>query len=130
MSGFNSRHGYAPRKPARSPQQIRADWVAAIMRGRAALATPDGAGDLALALTADMRHLAPDNFPIEAWSAREMAKAFLALARVFCGREVGPETRTACAPALCACGEALDGLLTGLRDAEAQTWRHRTGERD
>jgi len=131
MSGFNSRHqGYAARKPARSPQQIRADWVAAIMQGRAITATMLSPADLVLALTADIRHLQPDNFPIEAFSARQMATAFLAVAKVIVSREVGAEARTACAPTLRACAEALDGFLTGLRDAEAQTWRHRTGEKD
>ena len=121
--------------PLRSPRQIRADWVAAVARGRSATVTMAGAtmvaaSEMLAAVTADIRHLQPDNFPIEAWSAREMARAFFALARVFCSRDINAETRTACAPALVACAEALDRLLTDLRNNEAQGWRSRTGERD
>jgi hypothetical protein len=137
MTGYRQSPGFAARRdtrPAvRSDRQLRGDWVQAVDAARDVLR--DGADDgfrenSFLRLVQALRHIEPGNFPIGSYSARQMATAFLAVARLYAAPEVAPETRTACADSLEACARVLDGMLTGLRDGEAQGWRGRTGERE
>ena len=148
MSRFSPAHrpGFAARTGLPDPKMLRREWVAAI--SAAAMATaPDGLDGMSESLASAvgqalsrneqrellcvyLRRLKADNFPIEAFSARAMAAAFLSLAGAFSNAATGPEARTACAPFLHAGARALDGLLNDLRDAEAATWRGRTGERE
>lgn len=133
------RPGFEPRLPVRDPKQIRQDWVAALdlatsltaaaMRGGEGDA-PQAVGGVARLMTV-LRTLSGDSFPVEAWSARQQAGAFVHLAKAWVNPAMGPEARTTCAPFLAAGAAVLDGLLTRLRTEEAQrSWRNQTGERD
>ncbi len=141
MNRSHPGHGFAARRPTKTPQQLRAEWVHAIELARTACAVAEGAGDGSQVtlgqsggdiarLMVTVRDLASTNFPIEAFSARQMAGAFLALVQAFANPATGPEARTACAPFLRVGAEALDGLLSELRRQESRAWRSQTGERD
>lgn len=138
---MKARASFAARTPARSPQQLRADWVSAILLAKGLSATaeqqlgpadgrdPDFGQNLTrLVITA--RALEPANFPVQAESARSMAAAFLKLARDFCHPGWSPPARTACAGFLNAGAQCLDALITNLRTEEARGWRGQLGERD
>lgn len=88
------------------------------------------AADKVIRLMGAVRPLSGQNFPVESHSARVSADAFLILAKLFVAQTTGPEARRACAGFLVAGAECLDATITKLRDAESQSWRSRTGERD
>jgi hypothetical protein len=131
--------------PSLSPHQLRQAWVESIRLGALVAAEADRAGDeqhqpAALGhgmhganvtrLAAALRHLGPENFPVESWSARVMATAFLALAKGAVNPAMSPQARTACAPFLAAGAQALEGLMGALRTDESASWRGRMGEVD
>ena len=121
-------------RPVKSAHQLRRDWVEAIAlsaaAARHALGEPvDGVWAGQARLMVALRELAHDNFPVATWSARQVAAAFLTLARSFVRPEMGPEARTACAAFLGAGAAALDEMLAALRGSEADAWRGQTGER-
>lgn len=131
------RETFADRRPPRGPQQVRADWVAGIMLAGALAGqvVRDGEPDADFRrqltrLSLSLRDLKAENFPVPAPSARIMAAAFLALARNFAHPAWSPQARTACAPFLLAGASCVDGLLDGLRVAEAVSGRRVLGERD
>lgn len=138
---MKSRTSFAARTLARSPQQIRSDWNAAVVLA-GALASAAGAeqqqpglrdpqfGQNLTRLVLTARALEPGNFPVQAESARSMAAAFLKLARDFCHPGWSPQARTACAPFLRAGARCLDDLINDLRTEEARGWRGQLGERD
>lgn len=134
---------FASRRPAPSPQHLRQAWVRVIALAQsvaqAAIRAGDGDETSALAsgggelaqLMVGLRDLKHDNFPVPAWSARQMAAAFLTLAQSFVRAEMGPEARTACAPFLAAGARTLDALLTAAATQAARaTWGRQMGERD
>jgi hypothetical protein len=135
--------GAIPHRPALSPQAARRAWVELIELAGQAAETARRAGEaepspdlaplgvgLISRLMVAVRDPTPENFPLEPWSARRMAAAFLSLARDFANPNMGPEARTACAAFLGAGAACLDGLLTDLRAEEARSWRGQTGERE
>lgn len=132
---------FSKRRPARSPQQIRADWLSAISLAWGLSNHAGGDEDVVAPgersfgqnitrLTITLRDLKTENFPVNAESARAMAGAFLTLARHFCHPAWSTPARTACAPFLKAGAICLEGLITNLRTEEARGWRDRLGERD
>lgn len=133
---------FVARRPSLAPQQLRQVWVRAISLAQEVAAaaaragdgdqTPPRAGNGELAqLMVALRDLKHDNFPVPAWSARQMAAAFLTLAQSFVRAEMGPEARTACAPFMAAGAKTLDGLLTAdATQAARATWGRQMGERD
>jgi hypothetical protein len=118
-----SRFGRAPqgsfqsRRPARSTLELRGDWIAAVAEAGMLAAEAEQHDDLARTgafgmglsrLTARLRDLTGDNFPVPAMTARHFAGAFVLQARAFINPATPPETRTACAAALRASARLLD----------------------
>jgi hypothetical protein len=139
--GARPRPSFSARRPPRTPHQLRADWIAAIMLAGAVARVADereaasaseaaAFGQNLTRLSLSMRDLEPGNFPVQAESARSMAAAFLKLARDFCHPGWSPQARTACAPFLRAGARCLDGLIDELRAREAEVGRRVLGERD
>lgn len=140
------RPSFAPRRPAKTPMQLRADWIAALEMARALArlagdgdpvawdAPADGArlafGQTLTRLQVTLRDLGPENFPLAQSSAQTMAVAFLKLARDFCHPAWNAEARTACAGFLAAGAEALDRLITAQRTEMAGATARMLGERD
>lgn len=138
-----NRPSFTHRRPAKTPQQIRQDWVSAVENGGKAACdaiaagegvTPPaslGPGQTFTAFAAAIRDLTPENYPLGANSSRTMAGAFLALARMFTHPATPPQARTSCAPFLLAGARSLDAQITALRSEEAaRSWGRQTGERD
>lgn len=85
------------------------------------------AGDL-VQFRIQLRDVALDTFPGPSELARLMFGAFLAAARAFAHPAAGPETRTACAPALLEAARAADHFLTLHRTAQAAPWQRQFGD--
>ncbi len=123
------------------PLEARAAWTSVLelssLMGRAAAAAADPQADaladfstLTPSLIGDLRQLSELNFPVDSYSARECAKAFLIVARLFVNPQIAPEARTACAGLLLAAAECLGDAMSRLRAAESQVWRGRQGGDD
>lgn len=133
-----SRGVFHARRPVKSAQQLRRDWVSAISLTISACADAAGPpaipvvgnGQTLTRLAVALRDLTPGNFPSPMQAARSAAGAYLLLARDFVDARVGPETRTACASFLRAGAACLDGFIEQLQHAEAQVTRRMLGERD
>lgn len=136
--------GFKARRQTKSPQELRADWVAAIAEAGFVAAQAEGAEDATASaglaprsfgqaltrLTVRLRDLEGANFPAGGDAAKRYAAAFLMQARAFAHPATPPETRTACAPALRASARVLDRWLCDLRAAEAPAGRRMLGERE
>jgi len=128
--------------PALGPRLGREAWARAVdqclrLSGVAAAAseafgarTAVEVGGEHAQLVGALKVLSVESFPVETWSAREIAGAFLKLARAFVRPEMAPEARTACAAFLHAGAQAVEDLLVARRDADAAGWRGRFGERE
>lgn len=139
---YPSHRTYSPdARPMKSAQQLRALWADAVDAARVlapvALGHEDteasaraafGVGITRFSIT--LRDLRPETFPSPAWSARQMAGAFLILAHGFVQPAATPDARTAFAPVLIAAAAELDRVLHQLRADASHTWRGQTGERD
>lgn len=128
---------HAGGKPVKSDRDWRHAWNAALMQGgslarealEAEAATP-GFGEQVFRFRAMVCDLAGETFPVEASSARHMAKAWLILASTWAHPTMPAEARTACAAFLLEGVRCLDRMLSDLRTAEAQGWMRRLGERE
>lgn len=145
MSGFRASRpppsrGLMPPPSHPRPKELRRDWVRAIEVGgdlaRAGLKSWEGEPDPAIApgslanLAAALRHLSPQNFPVEFATARTAAAAFLLVAGQFANPATPPASRALLASILAASAGVLDGLMADLRREEASRVRGMMGERD
>lgn len=144
MSGFRASRpppsrGLMPPSSHPRPKELRRDWVQAIDLAGVLAKLAGGAsegvyvdpapGSLAT-LAVALRHLSPQNFPVEFASARTAAAAFLLVAGQFANPNTAPMSRTLLASILEASAKVLDGLMVELRREEATQGRAVLGERD
>lgn len=143
MRGRGFQAAGASGRGARSPQDIRRDWLSAVELaatagadavaiGEGAQAAPSGQlGQVLSRLLVSLRDLAPANFPPQGQAARIVAACFLAAARGFTepvGN--GSAERTAIAPFLIVMAAQVEAQLDALRREESGAWRRATGERE